>query len=168
MRRRVVLPILLSALAATCRPVHEELPHVRTPLPWDLGCSNAHFGVPALGPAGTQPDLDRCVDVAWAIGCEGRLGFEVTVDQWAEVDAVRFTGDSSVELRDCVRGALTEVVWLPATDCRGHRVSSSVAGGITWTRWSTNVRFGGMSSTDACVRDCGSGHGGRGRTTRCS
>ena len=160
--------LVLCSVEASCSRVPEVLPDVLTPLPWDLGCSSAQFGVPSLGPVGTRPDLDRCVEVAWGVRCEGRLGFNLSVDEWGQIRPVQFTGEPSVQLRNCITAALAEVIWLPATDCRGNRVVSFVAGGVTWTRWTTYVRFGGESSADGCVRECGSRNQGRGRTSGCS
>jgi hypothetical protein len=102
------------------------------------------FGVEALEVTETsQPDLWPCAKIAETKGCDGHITFELDVNEWGETTGLHFDGDTSPDLRTCLRERVTELVLLPAEDCRGTWVKGRIGGGITWaTDKGTSVGFG--------------------------
>jgi hypothetical protein len=126
------------------------------------------FGVEAIEVVETsQPDLQPCVRIALTKGCDGHIGFELAVNEWGEATALRFEGETSQDLRTCLKARLTDLVLFPAEDCRGTRIKGKIGGSITWrTDRGTGVSFGHEAGI-GCVHCWSRGPSG-GPTTGCS
>ena len=149
--------VVVAIVACSCTAADDDLPKVKTSGYPFAACDVADHGVEAQSVVvGGVPNIDECVEVAWKARCSGELAFEVPVDEWGRVGDVRFGGDTSAELRQCVSAEVAKAVLLPATDCRGQGVRSAIRGTIIWgPDRGTFVRFGGVSGVIACLRTCG-------------
>ena len=148
--------LCLVILFVGCPPDDETLPEVKIGLPWEAMCLPPQYGVIASqATLVTHSTLSECVKVAWDASCEGALAFELDVDAWGSTGPLRFQGSESPTLRRCVTTQVARAVLLPAADCRGFRLPSTVRGSIRWTAdRGTGVSFADEAGIVACLREC--------------
>jgi len=149
---RSLTTAIIVLVAWHCSPAPDALPKINDSLRPPLTDTQWPAGEAREALAPLEPDLHPCVAVAWRVGCEGHLEFELAVDEWGNVLSVAFDGESTPALRTCVEDALSALVVLPAVDSSGNRVDGKIEGSLNWRPDLTGVAFGNVGGVIPAIR----------------